>query len=198
MEEEMFDAENVGIGKGNPNGYAWVAPKGTKLPADAKEAIPDGFVSLGYVNDEGVVNSTEADSSDIKDWAGRVIKKVQNSFSETYQVGFLEGRTSVLKTYYGDENVEDDGKGSVTVRHNGAFTEERSFVIETLLTETVIKRTVIPRGCIYDRDDVEHNSENPVVYKATITALPDASGNTSYDYYYNTATGSASDPVDEG
>ena len=143
MAEEMFDAENVGIGKGNPNGYAWVAPKGTKLPADAKEAIPDGFVSLGYVNDEGVVNSTEADSSDIKDWAGRVIKKVQNSFSETYQVGFLEGRTSVLKTYYGDENVEDDGKGSVTVRHNGAFTEERSFVIETLLTETVIKRTAV-------------------------------------------------------
>ena len=29
MAEEMFDAENVGIGKGNPNGYAWVAPKGT-------------------------------------------------------------------------------------------------------------------------------------------------------------------------
>ena len=55
MAEEMFDAENVGIGKGNPNGYAWVAPKGTKLPVDAKEAIPDGFVSLGYVNDEGVV-----------------------------------------------------------------------------------------------------------------------------------------------
>ena len=60
MEEEMFDAENVGIGKGNPNGYAWVAPKGTKLPVDAKEAIPDGFVSMGYVNDEGVVKQLAA------------------------------------------------------------------------------------------------------------------------------------------
>lgn len=194
MAEEMFSAENVGIGKGNPNGYAWVAPKGTKLPADAKEAIPEGFESLGYITDEGVTNSTEADSSDIKDWAGRVVKKVQNSFSETYAIGFMESRVAVLKTYYGDANVDDDGKGGVVVRHNGAFTEERCFVIETLLTESLIKRTVIPRGCIYERDDVEHNSESAVSFKATITALPDASGNTSYDYYYNAATGSTEEP----
>lgn len=194
MAEEMFNADNVGIGKGNPNGYAWVAPKGAKLPTDAKEAISEEFESLGYVSDEGMVNSTESDSSDIKDWAGRVIKKVQNSFSETYQLGFLEGRTSVLKTYYGDKNVEDDGKGGVTVRHNGAFNEQRSFIIETLLTDTLIKRTVIPCGCIYERDDVEHSSENAVTFKATITALPDSTGNTSYDYYYNTATGGTEEP----
>lgn len=189
MAEEMFSAENIGIGKGNPDGYAWVAPKGTKLPVDAKEAIDEAFKSLGYITDEGVTNSTEADSSDIKDWAGRVVKKIQNSFSENYQVGFYEARVTVLKTYYGDANVDDDGKGTITVRHNGAFTEERCFVLETLLTDTVIKRTVIPRGCIYERDDVEHSSESAVTFKGTITALPDAQGNTSYDYYYNTATG---------
>lgn len=80
-EEPMFNPDNVGVGKGNPSGYAWVAPKGTTLPTDAKAALGEEFKGLGYVSEAGLVNSQESDSTDLKDWAGRVVKKSQNSFA---------------------------------------------------------------------------------------------------------------------
>lgn len=185
--KDNFDATTVGVGKGNPIGYAWVAPKGTKLPIDAKEALSDEFVSMGYVSDAGVAQSSESESKEIKDWAGRVVKKVTTSFSETYEVGFLQTEEKTLKVNYGDANVSSDGKGGITVKHNGAFDDERVYVFETLITETLIQRTVIPRGVINEKEGMEYTSENEVVYKVKITALADAEGNTSYDYFYNVA-----------
>ena len=114
-EEPMFNPDNVGVGKGNPSGYAWVAPKGTTLPTDAKAALGEEFKGLGYVSEAGLVNSQESDSTDLKDWAGRVVKKSQNSFAETYQVAFMESKADVMRVVYGDDNVEDDGQGGVSV-----------------------------------------------------------------------------------
>ena len=187
MAGTMFNADEVGVGKGNPSGYAWVAPKGTTLPTNAKTPIGDDFKGLGYVNEDGLTQTTDSEAEDLKDWAGRVIKKAPGSFSETYAVAFMQSRAEVLKVYYGDANVTDDGKGGITVKHNGAFSEERVFVFETLITDTLIERTVIPRGSIQERDDIERTSESAMVYPVTITALADADGNTAYTYYYDSA-----------
>lgn len=190
MADAAKDASNVGVAKGNAGnagGYAWAAPYGTSLPADAKTAIPEGFESLGYISEDGLTNTTDTDSEDYKDWGGDVIQSALTSYSESYSVSFLESRESVLKAVYGDANVTDDGAGSITVLHNSSFTEERSYVFESLITTTLIKRTVIPRGVINERDDVSENTEDLLSYTPTIKALPDASGNTSYVYYYDSA-----------
>lgn len=193
MADAAKDAGNVGVAKGNSSnagGYAWVAPYGTGLPTDAVAQIPDGFESLGYISEDGLTNTTDTDSEDYKDWAGDVIQSAQTSYAESYQVSFLESRASVLKVVYGDANVDDDGAGSITVRHNGSFNEERSYVFESLVTSTLIKRTVIPRGAIFERDDVSENSEDLLAYTPTIKALPDSEGNTSYVYYYDSSKAS--------
>lgn len=190
-EEPMFNPDNVGVGKGNPSGYSWVAPKGTTLPTDAKAALGEEFKGLGYVSEAGLVNSQESDSTDLKDWAGRVVKKSQNSFAETYQVEFMESKADVMRVVYGDANVEDDGHGGVSVKHNGNFTEERVYVFETLVSDTIIKRDVIPRGSILEKDDVEATSEDALVYPVTISALPDEEGNTSYTYFYDSSKAAA-------
>ena len=190
MADAVKDASNVGVAKGNTGnagGYAWVAPYGTTLPTDAKTEIPSGFESLGYVSEDGLTNSTDTDSEDYKDWGGDVIQSALTSYSETYQASFLESRESVLKTVYGDANVTSDGAGSITVIHNSSFAEERSYIFESLVTATLIKRTVIPRGVINERDDISENTEDLLSYTPTIKALPDASGNTSYVYYYDSA-----------
>lgn len=195
MAEELAkDVAKVGVArgnKGNASGYAWVGKTTDSLPTDAKTAIGSSFKSLGYIDEDGVVNATETDSEDRKDWSGEVIKSEQTSYSETYQVGFLESRASVLETVYGTDNVTDDGAGNVTVKHNGSFTEERAYVFESLITPTLIMRTVIPRGVINERDDVNQNSSDLITYKPTIKALPDKEGNTSYTYYYDSSAAAA-------
>lgn len=194
MADKALDASNVGVAKGNTGnagGYAWVGAVGDTLPTDAKTPIDVKFKSLGFIHEDGLANATETESEDRKDWGGTVIKSEQTSYTETYEVGFLESRESVLKAVYGDKNVASDGKGSITVKHNGKFGEERAYVFESLITSTLIKRTVIPRGVINERDDVEENSEDLIVYRPTIKCLPDSDGNTSYAYYYDSSKASA-------
>lgn len=190
MTDAAKDASNVGVAKGNVNnagGYAWVASYGTDLPTDAKSAISSSFESLGYISEDGLTNTTDVETEDYVDWGGTTIQTAQTSYTETYSVSFLESRASVLKVVYGDANVDDDGSGSITVRHNGQFTEERSYIFESLVTTTLIKRTVIPRGTISEKDDVSENTEDLLMYNATIKALPDNDGNTSYVYYYDSS-----------
>ena len=190
MADAAKDATNVGAAKGNTlnaGGYAWVAPVGSELPTDAISNIPDVFQSLGYISEDGLTNSTDADTESRTDWGGETIKSDVTSFTETYQAGFLESRESVLKAVYGDDNVEADGNGSISVKHNARFTTERAYIFESLITDTLIKRTVIPRGSTTERDDVSENPSDLLVYTPTITALADDSGNTSYVYYYDSA-----------
>lgn len=190
MAELAKDASNVGVAKGNTGnagGYAWVGPTTATLPTDAKTEIPGEFESLGYISEDGLTNTTDTESDDHKEWGGTVVKSGQTSYSESYQASFLESRESVLKTVYGDANVTADGKGGIAVKHNGNFTEERAYIFESLVTTTLIKRTVIPRGSIQERDDVAENSSDLLAYTPTIKALPDADGNTSYVYYYDSA-----------
>lgn len=191
MAEELSkDAANVGVAKGNngnAGGYAWVGGMAATLPTDAKAAVGGEFKSLGFISEDGLTNTTDTDSEDYKDWGGTVIKSAQTSYAESYQASFLESRESVLKTVYGDANVESDGEGGISVKHNGNFTEERRYVFESLVTPTLIKRTVIPRGSIMERDDVSENSSDLLAYTPTIKALPDEDGNTSYVYYYDSS-----------
>lgn len=194
MTDLAKDVSNVGVAKGNSKnagGYAWVGAKGDTLPTDAKTDIDEAFKSLGYISEDGLTNTTDTDSEDRKDWGGDVIKSEMTSYAESYQVSFLESRESVLKAVYGDANVTSDGQGGITVKHNKNFTEERPYIFESLITATLIKRTVIPRGSIVERDDVAENSEDLLTYTPTIKALPDESGNTSYVYYYDSSKATA-------
>lgn len=198
-DESMWNADAVGVGKGNPSGYAWVAPKGTTLPNNAIDPISEvssEYESLGYITEDGLTMSIDTDSTDIKDWAGRTVKKAMGSYSESYQCAFMENTETVFKVVFGDKNVKTDAAGNITIIHNGEWNEERVYVFESLLTENLIKRTVIPRGAIYERDDIEETSSDVLSYTVTITALADDNGNPSYTYLYDASSGEevTSDP----
>lgn len=195
-EEKALDAFNVGIAKGREGGYAAVAPANTDPTAyvDVSKTIAElikssGSVlkSLGYISEDGVTNATDTDTSDIKDWGANVIKSPLTSYGETIQVGFLESRDSVLKVVFGEANVTTDA-GTTIVRHNTAFTGTHLFVFDSVVSETKVKRIVIPNGVITERDDIEMNSSDPLVYTPTIKCLPSPyfDGDCIREYIYDT------------
>ena len=55
-------------------------------------------------------------------------------------------------------------------------------MFEFALTGNRVKRIVVPNGTLGELDDVAYQDGEAIVYTPTINALPDADGNTAYEY----------------
>lgn len=196
MAETMLDASNVGIAKGREGGYACVAPAGTdpttyidmtKTLAELCKQTSSALKSLGYISEDGVTVTTDTDTDDKTDWSGVTIVSPLTSYSESVQATFLESRDSVLKTVYGDANVTAN-EGTTTVRHNKNFTAAHMFVFDCVVSDTKVKRIVIPNGVISERDDMEMNNSDLAGYTPTIKCLPSTffDGDCMREYIYDT------------
>lgn len=179
------NASNVSTGKPKVGGAIFVAPKGTALPTNASSALPEAFVNLGYASEDGLVNNTETDSNDINAWGGDTVLSVQTSYKETFTVNLIETKEAVLAQYYGPENVSVDGSGNITVKHNSKTLPEQVAVVEVVLADGRIKRTVIPAAQISDRSgEISYTDGDPIAYPIVWNAKPFSAwdGDTARDY----------------
>ena len=86
---------------------------------------------------------------------------------------------------YGPDNVTVTGEGdqkTIAVKHNGKDGPLLLLVFEFAMTNNRVKRIVVPQGKMGELDDVEYTDGDPITYTPTINALPDADGNTAYEY----------------
>lgn len=203
MADSIQDTSNLGVAKGRPGGYGMVCPAGTDVSTlkDVSKTIKDllgtvsGAASLGYISEDGVTFSTDTDTNDNGEWGGKVVDSSLSSYAESAQVTFLESRESVLKTVFGDGNVTVDG-ATTEVRHNEGFTDPHVFVFDAVISSTNVKRSIIPLGRIFERDDVTENSSDMMGYTPTIKCMPyeGYDGDTYRDYIYDTAKAASPKP----
>ena len=192
----MLDASNVGIAKGREGGYACVAPAGTdpsaykemtKTLSELCDEASSVLKSLGYISEDGVTVATDTDTDDKSDWSGKTIASPMTSYSESISVTFLESRDSVLKTVYGDANVTTS-EGVTEIRHNKNFSGSHLFVFDCVVSDTKVKRIIIPNGVITERDDMEMNNSDLAGYAPTIKCLPSPffGGDVMREFIYDT------------
>lgn len=178
----MNDSSNVSFGKPKATGAVFVAPAGTTVPTDATSALDAAFKGLGYVSEDGLVNSIETDTENIKAWGGDLVLVGQTSFTESFTVNLIETNAEALKLYYGEDNVTVDGD-NITVVQNSAMLPNVVVVFELVLTGGRIKRIVVPIAQIADRSsEITYQDGEPIAYPAVFMAYPDASGNTHTEY----------------
>lgn len=60
-----MDSSKVSFGKPKATGAVFIAPAGTGLPTDATTPLTEAFKNLGYVSEDGLVESIETDTTDI-------------------------------------------------------------------------------------------------------------------------------------
>lgn len=64
------NTDNVSSAKGVKGGYIFRAPVGTDLPTDINTPLDHAFKVLGFISEDGYVESLETDSEDIVDMNG--------------------------------------------------------------------------------------------------------------------------------
>lgn len=179
----MNDADNVSFGKPKSTGAVYVAPAGTPVPTNAHVALNAAFQGLGYVSEDGLVNSVETDVEEVNAWGGDLVLSGQTTFKETFTVNLIETNAEALKVYYGEGNVVEEGNGSITVTQNSEMLPNVVVVFELVLTGGRIKRIVVPNAQIADRSgEITYVDGEAIAYPAVFVAYPDSNGDTHVEY----------------
>lgn len=175
---------NVSAAKPATGGAVSVAPSGTTLPTDAVTALGEAFKKLGYISENGLTNSNSINSDTIKAWGGDEVLVTQNGREVNFRFALLESTNAeVLKLVYGDENVTGTIAAGLSVAAKSNIElPEQVFVIDMIMKDDTKKRIVIPAGRISSVGDVTYVDNDAIMYDVTVTAIPDASGSTHYEY----------------
>lgn len=179
----MNNASNVSAGKPKITGAIYAAPIGTILPESPVEELDEAFRGLGYCSDSGMTNGTNLETTDIKSWGGETVLVIQTSKDDTFHFVLLEVKNvDVLKFVYGITNVLGDLQNGIKITVNNKDVDQVSLVIDMILSGNTLKRIVIPTMSLSEIEDIEYNDSNPIGYGTTVKCIPDAAGNTHYEY----------------
>lgn len=179
----MPTVNNVTAGKPKISGSVYRAPKGATLPTDTTTALDNAFVEIGYLSEDGVTNSNSPSTENIKAWGGDTVLTLLSEKEDTWQFSMLEATSvNVLKAVYGSANVTGALTTGITVEANASEPEEAAWVFDMVLRGGIAKRVVIPDAQVTEIGDIVYQDSDAVKYEITLTALPDADGNTHYEY----------------
>lgn len=176
------DSTMVSLGKFKVGGYAYWAPADTTLPTDSATALPAEYKLLGYLSEDGLTNTTDTDTAEIKDANGATVMKIITSYAESYQFALLEVlRAEAAKLRYNSDAVTGNDK-SMTIKHQMPSDEDFVLVFEIAMSGDVKDRLVIGNATRAEFGDRQVHAGDPQVYDITVSANDMGNGVTAIEY----------------
>lgn len=162
-------AANVLVGR---SGALYVAPSGTPLPTTASMPLNAAFVELGYVSEDGVTETPEEDTSEIRAWQGStIVRRVTSSYEHRFSFKLIETKKPVLELYFKGSTVQSDGGTGFKLDVKSPTTDRRAFVLDVVDGDKVV-RNVVEDGEVVERGEITYGAEDAVGYEVTLTAYP--------------------------
>jgi hypothetical protein len=170
------------------SGGVFRAPLGTALPTDSTTSLDAGFVSLGYVDDDGVTRKEDRPNNKQYSWGGSLVASLQEHYAVTFTFKLFQVLDpDVLKAVHSDSNVTVTAAtstvGTLTaVAMNPKLNINSAWVIEGFYQSTTM-RLAVPIARITQVGDMKITHKSLATYDVTLESFPDTNGNFVYQYW---------------
>ncbi|MGW6946192.1 phage tail tube protein [Streptomyces xanthophaeus] len=166
------------------NGGGWVATTlGTAAPATPLTQPSTAWLPLGAISDDGLVQGFDEESQEYTPWGftSPIRTQITKSLRTFKLTAWETSRTTVQSLQYRIPVDDLTPVGGLTSFAETAspVPDRRTFWFVVLDGETS-RGFYVPEAEISDRSDVTHKQDQMAGFEWTITAYPDAAGNTVY------------------
>ena len=159
-----LDSDNVRVAV---TGAVYVGPTSSTAPSSSSSTLT-GFTDLGYVSADGITETFDKTTSQIRAWqGGALVREVISEGTYSVTLTFIETKLEVLELYFGSTITDGELNGDPT-----ASGGRKSFVMD-IVDGSIIERTYIPAGEVTAVGERTLASGEAVGYNVTITAYAD-------------------------
>lgn len=170
------NADNVRI-YGGLDDAVWIAPLGTLLPTDLTLDLPDPWVELGWLAEDGIPLSMTTDVQSFRGHqGGSLLRRKVVSTEKGISFTALEESPVVWKLYFGAGDPVETSAGSGVARVDlpeSVGSQSYAAVVQ-LNDEDVTKFLCVERLDIGDREDVAHSGTDLTGYGISGSIIGDA------------------------
>jgi len=171
-----LDSDNVRVAV---SGAVYVAPTATAGPTASDSALNVAFVDLGYVSADGISETIDKSTNQIRAWQnGSLVREVTSEATFSVTLTLIETKLDVLELYFGSDITGGALNGDPS--QSGG---RKSFVYDVVDGATV-ERTYIPAGEVTAVGERVLAGGEAIGYNVTITAYADA-GSTTFKKFFS-------------
>lgn len=161
-------------------GAVYVGPTATPAPTGATTAVGVGFTDLGYLSEDGVTESRERSTNEIRAWQkASLVREVVTESSMSYSFTLIETNEETVGLYYG--TTVDSVTGAVQIDPS-ATGGRKSYVIDIEDGDSDM-RVYIKDAEVSEVGETQYSNGEAIGYEITLRAYPDANGVCAQKYY---------------
>lgn len=139
------------------------------LPADATSELDAKFTELGYLSENGITLSNDANTNTVSAWGGDLVDNSTSNKTETAEFTLIEQKDDVFKLVYSPNAVTTNEAGETVINDSGWNDESYPFVADTVLKNGRRKRFIFMQGAITGLGDESMNNSDVTGYDVTLS-----------------------------
>ena len=179
----------IGAPEQKTTGAIKYAPLGTDLPdlsdiTAAGVTLASAFQGNEYVSEDGLTLAPSMSTTEIKDWSGSTVRKVLESFDGTLAWTMISTNESAMNVAFGAEHVTTQAAaqthGSQMKVALGAHLPEAQSWVFLMKDGDARIVILVPNGQVTEVGEVKFSSTEAVGWAVTLSAYPDADGESIY------------------
>lgn len=166
-------------------GAVYVGETDAAAPTGATTAVGVGFKDLGYLSEDGVTESRERSTNEIRAWQkASLVREVVTESSMAYSFTLIETNAETVGLYYGTTVDAATGAVSIDPSQTGG---RKSYVIDIEDGDSDVRIYLKDAEVSEVGEQVYQNGE-AVGYEVTLRAYPDSNGVCAQKWYSDLTT----------